>query len=105
MHELRENAFTKFSLPVILSIENHIDKVHQDIMVRQFKEILVDLYISPYDEKPGHISNLGELRNKFIIKCSGKILWVDEEIERKIVDKNKRRLRVGRYNKDKLNLK
>ena len=105
LHELRENAFTKSSLPVILSIENHLDKAHQDIMARQFKEILVDLYIFPYDQKPDHIPTLGELRNKFIIKCSGKRLWVDEEIERKVVDKNKRRLRAGRYNNDKLNLK
>ena len=92
-------------MPVILSIENHLDKVHQDIMARKFKEILVDLYIFPADKKPDHIPTLGELKNKFIIKCSGKRLWVDEEIERKNMDKNKRRLRAGTLDNDKMNLK
>ena len=105
LHELRENAFVKSSLPVILSIENHLDKVHQDIMARQFKEILVDLYIFPANKKPDHIPTLGELKNKFIIKCSGKRLWLDEEIERKKMDKNKRRLRAGTYDNEKMHLK
>ena len=105
LHELKENAFKKSSLPVILSIENHLDKAHQEVMAKKFKEILVDLYIFPSDEKPDHIPTLGELRRKFIIKCSGKRLWVDEEIERKIVDKSKKRIRAGRYDNDKLNMK
>ena len=106
LHELKESAFVKSSLPVILSIENHLDKAHQDIMARKFKEILVDLYIFPNKEKPDHIPTLGELKNKFIIKCSGKRLWVDDEIERKNFEKkNKRRLRAGRYDNDKINLK
>ena len=105
LHELRENAFTKSSMPVILSIENHLDKAHQEIMARKFKEILVDLYIFPSDKKPDHIPTLDELKNKFIIKCSGKRLWLDEEIERKIIDKNKKRLRAGKYDNDKLYLK
>ena len=105
LHELRENAFVKSSMPVILSIENHLDKTHQDIMARKFKEILVDLYIFPSDKKPDYIPTLDELRNKFIIKCSGKRLWLDEEIERKVINKNNRRLRAGRYETDKLYLK
>ena len=105
LHELRENAFKKSTLPVILSIENHLDKAHQEIMAKKFKEILVDLYIFPSDEKPDHIPTLSELRKKFIIKCSGKRLWVDEEIERKVFDKNKKRIRAGKYDNDKLNMK
>ena len=68
LHELRENAFIKSSMPVILSIENHLDKAHQDIMAKNLKEILVDLYIFPSDQKPDHLPTLEELRNKFIIK-------------------------------------
>ena len=105
LHELKENAFKKSPLPVILSIENHLDKAHQEIMARKFREILVDLYIFPSNKKPDHIPTLGELKNKFIIKCSGKRLWLEEEIERKTFDKNKRRLRAGKYDNDKLNLK
>ena len=105
LYELKANAFIKSSMPVILSIENHLDKAHQDIMARKFQEILVDLYIFPSDKKPDYIPTLEELRNKFIIKCSGKRLWVDDEIERKVIDKNKRRLRAGRYDNDKLNMK
>ena len=103
LHELKENAFTKSSMPVILSIENHLDKYHQEIMAIKFKEILVDLYIFPSDVKPDHIPTLDELKNKFIIKCSGKRLWLDEEIERKVIDKNKKKLRAGK--KDNLNMK
>ena len=101
LHELRENAFKKSTLPVILSIENHLDKAHQEVMAKKFKEILVDLYIFPSDEKPDHIPTLGELKKKFIIKCSGKRLWVDEEIDRKVFDKNTKRLRAGKYDNDK----
>ena len=36
---LKENAFKKSTLPVILSIENHCDTAHQKIMARKFKEI------------------------------------------------------------------
>ena len=104
LRELRDHAFIKSSMPVILSIENHLDKAHQEIMARKFKEILVDLYIFPSDKKPEHIPTLEELRNKFIIKCSGKRLWLDEEIERKVVEKNTRRLRAGKYDNDKLYL-
>ena len=75
LHELRDNAFVKSSMPVILSIENHLDKAHQEIMARKLKEILVNLYIFPSDKKPDYIPTLEELQNKFIIKCSGKRLW------------------------------
>ena len=89
LHELRQNAFVKSSMPVILSIENHLDKAHQEVMARKFKEILKDLYIFPTNEKPDHIPTLAELKNKFIIKCSGKRYWLDEEIERKVINKIK----------------
>ena len=105
LHELKENDFKKSPLPVILSIENHLDKAHQEIMARKYREFLVELYIFPSDKKPDHLPTLGELKNKFIIKCSGKRLWLDEEIERKKFDKNKRRLRAGKYDNDKLYLK
>jgi hypothetical protein len=105
LHELRQNAFVKSSMPVILSIENHLDKAHQEVMARKFKEILKDLYIFPTNEKPDHIPTLAELKNKFIIKCSGKRYWLDEEIERKVINKNKGRLRAAKYDNDKLNMK
>ena len=105
LHELKEHAFTKSSMPVILSIENHLDRYHQEIMAKRFKEILGDLYIFPNDVKPDHIPTLEELKNKFIIKCSGKRLWLDDEIERKVINKNKKRLRAGKYNNDNLNMK
>ena len=102
LHELKENAFTKSSMPVILSIENHLDKYHQEIMAKKFKEILKDLYIFPSEEKPDHIPTLEELKNKFIIKCSGKRLWVDDEIERKAIVKTKKRLRAGKCDDESL---
>ena len=105
LHELRDHAFTKSEMPVILSIENHLDKAHQEIMARKFKEILVNLYIFPSDKKPDYIPTLEELKNKFIIKCSGKRLWLDDEIERKIVENKKPRLRAGKRDNDKLNMK
>ena len=105
LHELRHNAFIKSEMPVILSIENHLDQAHQEIMARKFKEILVNLYIFPSDKKPDYIPTLEELKNKFIIKCSGKRLWVDDVIERKVVENKKPRLRAGKYDNDKLNMK
>ena len=41
-------------------------------MAKKSKEILVDLHIFPSDKKPDYFAILRELRNKFIIKCSGK---------------------------------
>ena len=89
LHELKQSAFIKSPLPVILSIENHLDEYHQEIMTKKFQEILVDLYIFPSDIKPKYLPTLEELKYKFIIKCSGKRLWQNENIERKIKEKTK----------------
>ena len=80
LKELRENAFIKSSMPVILSIENHCDKEHQKIMAKKFKDILVDLYIFPCERKPNFIPTLKEMQNKFIIKCSGERVFFNDEI-------------------------
>ena len=90
LHELKQSAFIKSPLPVILSIENHLDKNHQEIMAKKFKEILGDLYIFPNDKKPEFIPTLEELKYKFIIKCSGKRLWEKEKVEKKIKNKNEK---------------
>ena len=101
LHEIKSSAFVKSSMPVILSIENHLDKYHQNIMANHFKEILVDIYVFPYDKKPEYLPTLRELQKKFIIKLGGKRLWFDDEIKRpKIKDNNK--LRGGRKNNYKI---
>ena len=82
LKEIKSSAFVKSPLPVILSIENHCDEYHQNIMAQKFKEILVDIYIFPYDKKPQYLPTLKELQNKFIIKLGGKRLWFDDEIKR-----------------------
>ena len=87
LYELKKNAFVNSSMPVILSIENHLDEKHQNIMAKKFKEILVDLYIFPTDKKPDHLPTLKELQNKFIIKCSGKRIWTEDEIKRAEIKK------------------
>ena len=94
LYEMKSSAFVKSSLPVILSIENHLDEYHQNIMAQKFKEILVDIHIFPYDKKPEYLPTLKELQNKFIIKLGGKRLWFDDEIKRK-KNKNTQRLRGG----------
>ena len=93
LHELKSSAFVNSSMPVILSIENHLDEYHQNIMAKHFKEILVDLYIFPSDKKPDHLPTLRELQNKFIIKCGGKRLWLNDTIKRAATDKQKNALR------------
>ena len=85
LHELKASAFINSSMPVILSIENHLDEYHQNIMAKKFKEILVDLYIFPYDHKPDHLPTLRELQKKFIIKCGGKRLWLNDNIKRAVI--------------------
>ena len=82
LHELRNTAFIKSKMPVILSVENHLDEYHQNVMTQRFKEILKDLYIFPSDNKPDHLPTLGELQNKFIIKCGGTRLYERDEIKR-----------------------
>ena len=80
LKELKENAFKNSPYPVILSIENHLDKKHQKILAEKFQKYLVDLYIFPYDSPPKKIPTLEELKYKFIIKCGGKRLYEDEDI-------------------------
>ena len=80
LKELKENAFKNSPYPVILSIENHLDKKHQKILAEKFQKYLVDLYIFPYNSPPKKIPTLEELKNKFIIKCGGKRLYEDEDI-------------------------
>ena len=83
---LKKNSFKKSNLPVILSIENHLDKKHQEIMAKNLKDILQDLYIFPNEKKPDFIPNLKDLENKFIIKCGGKRLWQNENIDTKKIN-------------------
>ena len=71
LNELKKSAFVNSPYPVILSIENHLDKKHQVILANLFREILVDLYIFPSDELPKYLPNLQDLKYKFIVKCSG----------------------------------
>ena len=78
--ELKENAFINSPMPVILSIENHLDNYHQKVIAKNIKEILKDLYIVPSDKKPEVIPNLKDLQYKFIIKCEGKRKWFGEII-------------------------
>ena len=85
LYELKKSAFINSSMPVILSIENHLDEYHQNIMSRKFKEILKDLYIFPSDNKPDHLPTLRELQKKFIIKCGGKRIWQKDEIKRAVI--------------------
>jgi hypothetical protein len=83
LHELKNTAFVNSDLPVILSIENHLDEHHQKIMANKLKSILVDLYIIPYDEKPQYIPTLRDMQKKFLVKSEGKKLWENEKIPRK----------------------
>lgn len=99
LHELKSCAFVKSKLPVILSIENHLDEYHQNIMAQKFQEILVDIYIFPYDKKPEYLPTLRELKNKFIIKLGGKRLWLEDEIKKPKQQKNNIRLRGGKKDK------
>ena len=82
LHELKNSAFINSSMPVILSIENHLDEYHQDIMAKKLKEILKNLYIFPSDELPEHLPTLREMQNKFIIKCNGPRLWQNDIIKK-----------------------
>jgi len=75
LKELKENAFKNSPYPVILSVENHLDKKHQEILTKKLRKYLVDIYIFPYDSPPKSIPTLEELKYKFIIKCGGKRLW------------------------------
>jgi hypothetical protein len=83
LHELKNTAFVNSDLPVILSIENHLDEYHQKIMANKLKSILNDLYIVPYDEKPQYIPTLRDMQKKFLVKSEGRKLWENEKIPRK----------------------
>ena len=72
LKELRESAFIESPFPVILSIENHCDKVHQTYMAQNCKNILKDLYMFPVNPIPEYLPTLKELKRKFILKTSGK---------------------------------
>ena len=87
LHEIKQNAFINSSMPVILSIENHLDSYHQKIIAQNIREILQDLYIVPSNKKPDFVPNLKDLQKKFIIKCEGKRTWFGEIIPLKKVFK------------------
>ena len=88
LYELRDTAFVNSDLPVILSIENHLDEKHQMIMVNKLKEILKDLYIFPYNQKPKYIPTLRDMKKKFLVKCGGKKLWEKDNIPKKPYNAN-----------------
>ena len=91
--ELRENAFKNSPYPVILSIENHLDDKHQQIMANKFKKYLIDLYIFPTDSPPEFMPTLEELKYKFIIKCGGKRLYEDIDIPMKPINEKSSKLK------------
>ena len=100
LKELKNTAFVNNDLPVILSIENHCDKDHQETMAKKCQEILVDIYVFPSDNLPEFLPTLGDLKKKFILKTSGKRVPfenIKNEIKRKPVEtlnfvKNKMKL-------------
>ena len=88
LYELKDTAFINSDLPVILSIENHLDEYHQKIMVNKLKSILGHLYIFPYDKKPKYVPTLREMQKKFLVKCSGRKLWENENIPKRPYNTN-----------------
>lgn len=88
LYELKETAFINSDLPVILSIENHLDERHQNIMANKLKSILGDLYIFPYNEKPKYVPTLREMQKKFLVKCSGRKLWENDNIPKRPYNSN-----------------
>ena len=91
--ELRENAFKNSPYPVILSIENHLDERHQQIMAKNLQKYLIDLYIFPTDAPPETLPTLEELKYKFIVKCGGKRLYEDIDIPFKNIDEDQIKLK------------
>ena len=91
--ELRENAFKNSPYPVILSIENHLDDKHQQIMAKKLQKYLIDLYIFPMDSPPESMPTLEELKYKFIIKCGGKRLYEDIDIPMKPINEESSKLK------------
>ncbi len=88
LKELKENGFKNSPYPIILSVENHLDKKHQEILAKKFQEYLVDIYVFPYDSPPETIPTLEELKYKFIIKCGGKRLYEGMNIPLKEIIKD-----------------
>ena len=100
LYELKETAFINSDLPVILSIENHLDERHQNIMANKLKSILGDLYIFPYNEKPKYVPTLREMQKKFLVKCSGRKLWENDNIPKRPYNSNvNNTLNSGIYSK------
>ena len=79
LFQLKKFGFVNSDYPIILSIENHLDHYHQKIMTKLFNEILVDLYILDQNNTPDFFPTLEDLKNKFIIKCSGKRVIKDRK--------------------------
>ena len=101
--QLKKFGFVNSDYPIILSIENHLDKYHQKIMTKLFNEILVDLYILDQKNPPDYFPTLDELKRKFIIKCSGKRVIKDNK---NIIPRSKIKYEDNTsYLKDKRNLK
>ena len=77
---IKESAFEKNDLPIIISLEVHTDEAQQEIMVRIMKEewgdLLLDRALDEYDPK-FQTPTLGDLRNKILIKVkkAGKLIF------------------------------
>ncbi len=69
---LRDNAFQKNDLPVILSVENHLSSKYQEIMAAEIKRIFgKSLYILDENNLPEDLPPLKTMRGCFIIKAGG----------------------------------
>ena len=76
---IKENAFIKNNLPVVLSLENHCGSVCQEKMERYFLEILgrENLYIIDNKYPPVVYPSPNDLLNKFVIKNKRKRIYGD----------------------------
>ena len=91
--ELRENSFKNSPYPIILSIENHLDEKHQQILAKSLQKYLIDLYIFPTEIPPEALPSLEELKYKFIVKCGGKRLYENIDIPIKNIEEDKIKLK------------
>jgi phosphatidylinositol phospholipase C, delta len=75
---IKESAFQKTDLPIIISLEVHADEAQQETMVRIMKEewgpLLLDKALDEYDPK-FQTPSLADLRNKILVKAkkTGKV--------------------------------
>lgn len=70
---LRNNAFQSSNLPVILSVENHLDEYHQQVMAKNIKEIFgKNLYILDENHLPEDLPPLRTMKQCFIVKTNGR---------------------------------